>query len=237
MNTEMKKYISFFAALLAVVCMTSCQKETEGLTQITYYANIELDGPLYDQATAGVPYKDPGFTATMQGENINSQVKISSDMDLNNPKPGYYKLTYTAINKDGFPASASRFVLVASPDDKASGYYATSPKSFRLRDGATVYYGASFNVIVYGDGTGTYKVSDFLGGWYEYRSGYGSNYAAAGSFSLADDGTMTLLSSQVPGWGDSLSALNDGKFDAETETFSWQAVYAGMGFNVTMNKQ
>lgn len=231
----MKKTIIFALTALAATSLVSCDKDTEGLTQITYYANIELKGPAFDQATAGQPYTDPGFTATMQGQNIDSEVKVSSAMDFANPKPGYYTVTYSAVNPDGFIASASRRVLVSSADDKASGYYTTSPQSFR-EAAATTFYGAPFQVVVYGDGTGTYRISDFLGGWYEYRAGYGSNYAAAGSFSLDADGQMTLLDSSVPGWGDSISELNDGKFDAATSTFSWQAVYAGMKFNVTMTK-
>lgn len=231
----MNKSIILALAAAAGAVFTSCDKETEGLTQVTYYANIELKGPAFDQATAGQPYTDPGFTATMKGENIDKEVKVSSAMDFANPKPGYYTVTYTAVNPDGFAASASRKVLVSSPDDKASGYYTTSPQSYR-EAAATTFYGAPFQVVVYGDGSDKYNVSDFLGGWYEFRSGYGPSYAAAGTFKLAADGTMTLLSSSVAGWGDSLSALNNGKFDSATSTFTWQAVYAGMNFNVTMSK-
>lgn len=232
----MKKYISIFASALAVLSLASCSKDTEGLTDITYYAVIDLDGPVYDQAVAGTPYVDPGYSATMQGEDITSEVKISTDMDLQNPKPGYYAITYSAVNADGFPASSVRYVLVADADDKASGYYSTDANSYRVASSGTTYYGRSFSVIIYGNGDGTYEISDFLGGWYDQRAGYGSSYAATGEFSLDADSKMTLISSSVAGWGDSLSSLDDGTFDAATETFSWVAVYAGMEFHVTMSK-
>lgn len=49
----MKKYISTIAAGLAIVALASCSKDTEGVTGITYYPVIELEGPIYDKATAG----------------------------------------------------------------------------------------------------------------------------------------------------------------------------------------
>lgn len=53
----MKKHISILASALAVLSMGSCSKDTEGLTQITYYAVITLDGPVYDQVVAGFPLR------------------------------------------------------------------------------------------------------------------------------------------------------------------------------------
>lgn len=232
----MKKYISILASALAVLSLVSCSKDTEGLTQVTYYAVIELEGPVYDQAEAGTPYIDPGYSATMQGEDITSDVKISTTMDLSNPAPGYYTLTYSAINEDGFPATATRYVLVTDADDNASGYYSTDANSFRVSSGGTTYYGRSYSIIVYGDAQGQYHVSDFLGGWYDQRAGYGGSYAAVGAFDLAADGTITLVSSYVAGWGDSLSGLDDAKFDEESGTISWVADYAGMEFHVIMTK-
>lgn len=232
----MKKYISLMASALAVLSLASCDKDTEGLTHITYYAVIDLDGPVYDQAVAGTPYVDPGYSATMQGENITSDVKISTDMDLQNPKPGYYTVTYSAVNEDGFPASTTRYVLVADADDKVSGYYTTDANSFREASSGVTFYGRRFQIIVYGDAAGQYHVSDFLGGWYDQRAGYGASYAAPGTFDLATDGSITLVSSSVAGWGDSLSGLDDASFDADSQTISWVALYAGMKFNVKMSK-
>lgn len=235
----MKKHISIIASALAVLSLASCSKDTEGMTQITYYAVIDLEGPVYDQAVAGTPYQDPGYSATMQGEDITADVKVSTDMDLQNPKPGYYTVTYSAVNEDGFPASSTRYVLVTDPDDKASGYYTTDANSFRVASGGTTYYGNSYSVTVYGDGSGHYHVSDFLGGWYAQRAGYGGSYAAVGQCDIAADGTISLVSSSVAGWGDSLVALNEGRFDAATGTISWVALYPEdpvMEFHVIMTK-
>ena len=179
---------------------------------------------------------DPGYSATMQGEDITADVKVSTDMDLQNPKPGYYTVTYSAVNEDGFPASSTRYVLVTDPDDKASGYYTTDANSFRVASAGTTYYGNSYSVTVYGDGSGHYHVSDFLGGWYAQRAGYGGSYAAVGQCDIAADGTISLVSSSVAGWGDSLSGLSEASFDAAAGTISWVASYAGMEFHVIMTK-
>lgn len=117
----MKKYISIIALALGLLS-TSCSEDTNGLTGITYYAVIELEGPTYMIAPAGTPFVDPGYSATMQGEDITSQVKVSTNMDTQNPKPGYYSIVYSAVNPDGFSASSQRYVLVADADDKASGF-------------------------------------------------------------------------------------------------------------------
>lgn len=231
---KMKKHISILASALAVLSLASCSKDTEGLTQVTYYAVIDLEGPTYDQATAGKPYQDPGYSASMQGEDITDQVQVKTSMNLSDPQPGFYTLTYEAINEDGFPATATRYVLVSDEGDDASGYWTTDATSYRDNNGI-VYFGG-YQVIIYGNGDGTYHVSDLLGGWYEFRAGYGSAYACVGEIGISDDGKISMISSSVAGWGDSASALSDGVFDASAKTMSWVVTYAGMNFHVNLSK-
>lgn len=232
----MKRYISNIAVGLALLSFASCSKDTEGLTGITYYAVIELDGPEIVEAIAGVPYVEPGFTATMKGENVNDEVVISTDMNFADPQPGYYAISYSVVNPDGFATSAVRYVFVTDPNDPVAGYYTTDPESFRETETGTTFYGAPFSVTVVGVGEGKYEVTDLLGGWYEQRAGYGSDYACQGDIEISNDGTVTLLDSYVIGWGDSADDLYDGKFDEATNTLSWVVSYAGMDFHVIMTK-
>lgn len=231
----MKKYISLIAIALGLLG-SSCSKDTEGLTGVTYYPSIELDGPTYMMATAGTPFEDPGFSATMQGEDITSEVNISTNMDLQNPAPGYYSIVYSAVNPDGFAASAQRYVLVADADDKASGYYTTTEDS--NLNGSNFFGVNECSILVYGNGDGTYVISDLLGGFYAQVRGYGSAYALQGEVEIADDGTITLIDSYLSGWGDSANDLTDGYFDADTETMSWTCDYTEYNylFNVTIAK-
>ncbi len=221
---------------LALVALASCSKDTEGLTGITYYPVIELEGPTYDMAEAGTPFVDPGYSASLNGEDYSSHVEIITRMDLNNPKPGYYSITYSATNDDGFSASATRYVLVADNDDPVSGYYTTNTDSFRDYNGV-IFYGG-YPEVVYANGDGTYHISDLLAGWYQYRAGYGSAYALGGEISVDADGNIELLDSYLSAWGDSANELTDGKFDAAAGTIQYIVSYTDYPFlfNVTLNK-
>lgn len=215
---------------------TACSEDTEGLTGVTYYAVIELDGPEYMTAPAGTPFVDPGYSATMQGEDITSQVKVTTNMDLQDPKLGYYSIAYSAVNPDGFSAAKQRYVLVADADDKASGYYTTTEAT--NLNGSNFFGVNACSILVYGTGKGTYIISDLLGGFYAQVRGYGDAYALKGEVEIAADGTITLVDSYLQGWGDSANALTDGKFDAATETMSWTCDYTEYNylFNVTITK-
>ena len=221
---------------LALLALGSCSKDTEGLTGITYYPVIELEGPINDMAVAGTPFVDPGYSASLNGEDITADVTVTSKMDFSNPQPGYYSISYSATNADGFSASAVRYVLVASNDDPVSGYYTTNTDSFRDYNGTT-YYGG-YPVIVYANGDSTYHISDLLAGWYAYRAGYGSAYALGGELSVDADGNIELLDSYLSGWGDSANDLTDGKFDQETGTIKYIVSYTDYPFlfNVTLDK-
>lgn len=224
------------AAGLALLALASCSKDTEGLTGITYYPVIELDGPIYDTAVAGTPFTDPGYSASLNGEDYTANVEVITNMNLSNPQPGYYSIVYSATNSDGFSASATRYVLVSDNSDPVSGYYTVNTGSFRDYNG-TIFYGG-YPEIVYANGDGTYHVSDLMGGWYQYRAGYGVSYAMSGDISIDADGTITLLKSLVPGWGDAANYLADGTFDAETGTMKYIVSYTNYPFlfNVILDK-
>ena len=79
-------------------------------------------------------------------------------------------------------------------------------------------------------------MSDFLGGWYEYGSGYGSAYALSGNIAVAADGKIELIDSFLQGWRDSADEMIDGVCDIAAGTISWQIVYSDMDFYVKMTK-
>ena len=58
-----------------------------------------------------------------------------------------------------------------------------------------------------------------------------------GYVSVDNDGNMDMLSSYVPGWGDGLDYLEDGKVDLQTGDISYNISYAGQIFmDVVLNK-
>ena len=218
----MKKNILFtmLFALCALV-LTSCDKKSEGLSRVTYYPSITLDGDSYMVWEKGEAYVEPGYYSELNGEDVTSQVTVSGNVDVN--KSGIYTLTYTTVkNEDGFDASASRTVVVLDSSSPIEGFYMNQATS--NRNGTA--YGKNYEVLVIDNGDGTVTVDDALGGWYCQRAGYGTKYAMSATIGVAADGTMTLISSFIPGWGDGLDSL-EGTFNAGSSTFNFVCVYAG----------
>ena len=229
-----KLFMMLFA--LTALLLTSCDKDSEGLSRITYYPTIELEGDSYLVWDKGTPYQEPGYTSLMGGEDVSDQVVVSGTVDTNTS--GIYTLTYTtAKNEDGFGASTTRTVVVLDPNSAIEGFYLASPDSYRDYNGITPY-GRAYEILVIDNGDGTYMVDDLLGGWYCQRAGYGSAYAMEGIISIDDNGTIGLVDSYVAGWGDSAEAL-EGTYDAATGTLTWDVVYTDnpLVFHVILNKE
>ena len=226
----MKKNV-LYTMLFAMVALlvTSCgDKTSEGKSRFTYYPTIELEGDTYLVWDKGTPFVDPGYTSLMNGEDVTSEVTVTGAPDVN--KSGIYTMTYTTKkNDDGFDASASRTVVVLDPNSEIEGFYLTQPDSYRSYNGNDVAYKNAYEILIIDNGDGTLTVDDLFGGWYAQRAGYGSKYAMYGKISLAEDGTVGLVSSLVAGWGDSLEGLegtySDGVFVISAEYVSGMMFY------------
>lgn len=232
----MKKNI-FFAMILALVsfAMTSCgDKDSEGLSRMTYYPILELAGDSYMVVDKGTAFNDPGFTATLNGEDVSDQVNVNSN--LNMQKSGVYTIVYSIKNSDGITANARRTVIVLDPSNPVEGFYMCQASSYRLREGAQVAYGSDFEILIIDNEDGTYSVDDLLGGWYCQRAGYGTRYAMEGVISMEEDGSVVLEDAYVPGWGDGPDGF-EGVFELESSTFQVNVLYANMNFVQTWIKE
>ena len=221
--------------MLALVALSfaSCDKETEGVTGITIYPVLELEGESTLIVDKGTPFEEPGYTATLDGEDVSDQVVVNSDVDTNTS--GIYSVSYTITNSDGFSKNASRTVVVLDPSDDVEGVYTVDAESYRNYKGTITNYGASFDILVINKGD-YYYVDDLMGGWYCQRAGYGSKYAMEGYIAIADDGSIELLDSSVAGWGDSADDF-EGTYDFATHTFDIVTYYASViEFHFTMTK-
>ena len=126
----MKKVLIF--SFLALAFLASCTEkdiiqtnDQVGISKITYYPILTLTGSLYATVASGSSFTDPGVSADAGG----ASVPVVTTGTVNTSTAGVYILTYTATNKDGFSASAMRFVVVYSTDNTAtandfSGNYA-----------------------------------------------------------------------------------------------------------------
>ncbi len=220
---------------IAMIFNSCTDDSTEGLTRITYYPELTLEGDKTLYLDKGTSFTDPGYTAILNGEDVSDQVEISTNLNTN--KSGIYTISYSIVNADGFSSSASRKIIVTDPNDAIEGIYYTDPESYRLYNGAQVAYGNSFTILILNNGDGTYSVDDLLGGWYCQRAGYGSNYAMQGIISVSADGSIDMLASYVPGWGDTATGMTDGKFEDGTITWNLEYTDYPFFFIVTMYKR
>lgn len=107
------------------VFLLSCEKETEGLSRVTYFADFEMTGSDFYFAILNSTFTDPGIKAFEDGK----ELSVTTTGTVDTSSPGIYQLTYSAINSDGFSASVSRMVAVvnALPTEDYSGSYIRQP--------------------------------------------------------------------------------------------------------------
>jgi len=108
-----------------VFFLSSCEKDTEGVSKETAFANFEMTGDPILFVKPGATFTDPGVTATENG----SVLEVKSAGTVNTSVEGVYQITYSAVNSDGYPGTTSRQVVVfdATPEVAAvdlSGSYA-----------------------------------------------------------------------------------------------------------------
>lgn len=237
MNKIYSLALTLLVSAAAACSLTSCKDGDESETRVIYYPVLEMAGDGFEEITAGVPWTDPGCTATLNNEDYSDHIVVSTDLDMEDPKPGLYTVSYSAANSDGFGVSVSRQVLVTAPGDTMTGFYTVDPQSYREFKGNTVFYGAPFEVLVYGVGNDVYAISDFFGGWYAQRAGYGSRYEMAGKFTIAADGSLDVTYTSITPWGDTANSVT-GTADTATGTLSWALDYnESMLFHVTAVKE
>lgn len=247
----MKKYISLISAcMLAVATFAACDKSSEGTTMTTYYPVIELNGETINRVALGTQFTEPGYKATEGSDDITGKVTTSvTNVATGQVLPsvptdavGMYRITYSAVNVDGFASSTSRDVIVYNPHvtvmmagsydaDMEASVYASNGKTFAEMAAnygfVTQVTGITFTEIA----PGFYYCNDLFAGWYSQIRGRGASVGTkqdmTGYIAVNDDNTLTLISSYVAQWGDSLDSLTDGVFDPDNSTISYKLSYAG----------
>lgn len=155
----MKKSLYLIVCAAALFVLGSCQKlTTEGVTRTTYYPVLGLEGDDPYIVVLGQNYVEPGFTATLNGEDVSDGVTISSNVDSS--APGIYSVTYSAVNEDGFSASISRSVYVLNPGGIDNVY------SSDCYMGTRAYSGLPIVITKVSDDS--FMIEDLCGGFYCY---------------------------------------------------------------------
>jgi hypothetical protein len=118
-------YISIVASLIG--CNNDL--ETEGLSRITYYPTFELTGGDMVLYTVGDTYSEPGITVTEGGQPIDFTTTGTVDTSV----PGFYPISYAAVNQDGFQGTATRTVVVLDsniPELDIEGSWTSNTNAF-----------------------------------------------------------------------------------------------------------
>lgn len=138
----MKKRLKYSSLLLMAFALffASCEKETEGISKVTEFAEFDMTGEEYYFMEKGTPYSEPGIKALEGGQ----EIPVTTDGTVDENTPGVYTLTYTATNSDGFSKSITRIVVVYDGDisstdfsgDYFGGYYGDADMTVtREKDG------------------------------------------------------------------------------------------------------
>jgi hypothetical protein len=217
--------------IATVLCLIiSCDdKETEGISRITYYVDLELKGADLMTIPIGTTFTDPGVVATEGDNDISESVTVKGSVNTN--KTGLYTLNYNATNVDGFNSSIERTVIVYDPTmtTDISGSYSLAEDSYRLYSGAKTDF-SGYDVTITQLEPGIFHISDFFGGFYDQRDGRGSAYAMSGYIKLNADNTIELLSSHISYWGDSIDKMENAGYNPETGDIEWEITYVGSMF-------
>ncbi len=185
----MKKYITIFIAAALAMSLVGCgEKESAGVTRITYYPVFDLKGDNPMVVIVGGSYVEPGYSATMEGQDITSKVNVSGEVDGN--EMGVYTVNYSAVNKDGYEYSVARTVIVANPGHIDNVY------TSQTKMGSASYKGCITIITEYQPGI--YMIDDMCAGHYYYGRypGYEPtyNFHATTLFTVdPETGAMTVV--------------------------------------------
>lgn len=178
----MKKYINkIIPVVFTLLAFTACEStDTEDISRITYFNDIELVGAENYIVEQGASYSEPGAIAFEAETEVTDQVVISGNVDTSTP--GLYTVKYNIENKDGFEKSITRNVFVLPADRSKSDDYAGTYTG-------EVSTGTHTDVTVITHlGDGLYYCTDFIGGRYNIGFDYGPLYKLDGYFYVNGDG-------------------------------------------------
>lgn len=251
--------LTLFVSLFMASCCDSDETEGITYVE-NYPVIIDANGALIQGSTVQLALGDTydyTFSATCAGKDVTSEIEVEIlDVitgeyvkSIDTSVPGVYTVMLSGNTEHKLAEwTAERTVYVFDPSislDISGTYGCNYDKSLYLSAGSDVTYAdmiankgfagneATINISMLCPGI--YKISDYFGGWYEYVRGYAASngtghFNMSGIFLLNADNTMTMLTSGVSAWGDSLDYLEDGEYDPGTQSLTYKLGYASQIF-------
>jgi hypothetical protein len=132
----MKNIIKIIVLFIcATGLLTSCDKDSEGLSKIVSYPVLSLEGSNFIVALVNTPFDDPGAIAFAGDESLQVTTTGSVDVSI----PGYYTIIYSAsVETEIGPMSSSierKVIVVSQPltEDYSIGTYVQTTNASRIR--------------------------------------------------------------------------------------------------------
>jgi len=237
------KYLNLILILITGTLVSCADNDTEGVSSVTNYPIITINGPSEVILDQGDDYTDGGAVSMEGDTEIETTTSYGGGTYFFAPfstdEPDKYTITYSAVNQDGFAGSALKTVIVkpTSGDlvNDISGLYIMDV----LRNNGAGGNGFKYLYIVK-TGANTYKASDAIGGYYDIRAGYGAAYAARFTITANDIGSndFSIDPAYTIGWGSAYSFTpTNFTVDAATKTITYLTVASfGATFAVTLTQ-
>ncbi len=239
----MKSIYLFITIILLLGITSGCEKESEGwsTSKITYYVTFDFDlaegadqlGNQKIVLSKGESYDvTSNFEAKEGDTDVKDKTEITGTVDSNTP--GYYVINYSAVNSDGYSASASLGVVVGDPDitTDISGDYISDV------DRTPEYYGpfTGLSASITKVAPGIFYMNRMLGNYYFEGAGLSAfgKLFSHGFVRLNANNTISYLDSFSPYWQTTSPFVEDGTYDPETGVIEYTAIFLGRYFHVVL---
>lgn len=183
----------FFLAFAGLLITTSCEreKESEGISKITYFPDFKMTGDPVIFLNKGSAYTDPGDKAYENEVEIPVRQSITGDYFPANAidvdVPNNYVIKYLATNKDGFDGSTTRIVYIVATGDLINSIEGLYTSTIVRNGVSSPQYTDLKYVMIRKAGDNTYEISDAIGGYYDLGRNYGAAYRATGALITANN--------------------------------------------------
>lgn len=230
----MKKiHIIFASVVLTAFLFTACEKTTDNLSKVTNFPTFTMLGDEFILHPLGDPFTDPGCTATEGGAAITVKILVEgaytgySGATLDPNIADDYTITYSAENSDGFEGYVTRRVIVAKTGNLVNSIEGLYTSTVTRNGAGGPQYTDMEYILIWSAGGKTYKISDGIGGYYNFGRGYGLNYIAPAEVVANDiptnDFTFTPYSVNTFGGAVDMKSMT---VDPGTKTINFKAEWA-----------
>ena len=128
----MKKIFFFLAIAASLISCDDDSAPTKNVSRVTNYPTVTINGDARIVLTQGDTYNEEGAIA-LAGD---AELPVVTTGSVNTSTVGVYKVTYSAVNTDGFASSQTRVIIVLS----------SAPSAFNLE--GTFYRSGNENNVV-----------------------------------------------------------------------------------------